>query len=108
MVLASRARHTDMPIAMPIDAKPPEAAIARAFDENPWRIGVVVVPPPEEGERQIDRDTCDLEPRRPELRLKAEPPGSPLGREPHRREHDRKDDEDLAPEDFGGGHLVPR
>ena len=27
MVLASRARQTDMPIAMPIDAKPPETAI---------------------------------------------------------------------------------
>src|SRR5689334_7221999 len=35
---------------------------ARAFQENAWRIGIVVVPPPEEGDWHIDRPSCKLEP----------------------------------------------
>jgi hypothetical protein len=38
------------------------------------------------------------------LRLVTELPGNPLRGRPHRDEHDRKDDDDLAPEYFGRGH----
>jgi hypothetical protein len=31
-----------------------------------------------------------------------------LRREPYRREHDRKDDKDLAPEDLGRSQVCPR
>ena len=79
----------------------------RALDEDGRRISVVVVPPPEEGRRHIDRRSHNLEPGRAKLRLEAEPPRGPLRRGPHRREHDREDDEDLAPEDLGGGQICP-
>ncbi len=76
----------------------------RAFDEDAGRVGVVEVPPPEEGWRRIDRQPGEIEPRRAELRLEAEPPRRPLRRAPDGGEHDGEDDEDLAPEDLGRGH----
>ena len=66
-----------------------------------------MVPPPEEGRRQVDRRAHQFEPGRPELRLEAEPPCGPLRRRPHGREHDREDDEDLTPEDLGCGQGLP-
>ena len=48
----------------------------------------------------------ELEPGVSELRLKAEPPRRPLRRAPGRGEHDREDDEDLAPEDLGRGQVA--
>ena len=81
-----------------------------ALDEDRRRIGVIGVPPPEEGRREIDGHAArQLEPRLTEFRLEAEPPRRPLRRGPDRDEHDQEDDDDLAPEDFGGGQVrVPR
>ena len=53
------------------------------LDEDGRRVGIVGVPPPEEGWREVDRNAGELEPRRPELELIAQPPGRPL-RRPHR------------------------
>ena len=77
------------------------------LDEYAWRIGVVVVPPPEEGHRKVDRRIRNREPGRPKLQLEAEPPRRPLSGAPQRREHDREDDQDLAPKDLGGGQGAP-
>ena len=77
-----------------------------ALDEDRRRIGVIGVPPPEEGGREIDRHaTRQLEPGLTEFGLEAEPPRRPLRRGPDREEHDQEDDDDLAPEDFGGGQV---
>ena len=78
------------------------------LDEYAWCVGVEVVPPPEEGRRQVDRRICNLEPGRAKLRLEAESPRRPLSGAPHRRQHDRKDGDDLAPKDLGGGQVGPR
>src|ERR1700682_6303441 len=73
------------------------------------RIGVIGVPPPEERRWKIDRNSrCQLEPRMSKLRLVTELPGHPLRGRPHRGEHDRKDDDDLPPENLGRGHDGPR
>ncbi|QYU70876.1 acetyl-CoA carboxylase biotin carboxylase subunit [Leptolyngbya sp. 15MV] len=72
--------------------------------EDPRRVGVVPVPPQEEGGRRVDRHAGPDIHRLPELRLVAEAPGDPLRRAPDRGEHDQEDDQDLAPEDLGGGH----
>jgi hypothetical protein len=76
---------------------------ARTLDEDAWRISVVVIPPPEKDHGHINRRARNLEPRQPKLRLEAEPPCSPLRGRPLRREHDRKDDDDLSPEDLRSG-----
>ncbi len=75
-----------------------------AFDEDLWRIGVEMIPPPKEGRRHINWQCSQLEPSWPELRLKPQPPSGPLRRAPGRGEHDRKDDEDCAPEDSRRRH----
>ncbi len=78
-----------------------------ALDEDGRRIGVIGVPPPEEGGRQIDGHAArQLEPRLTKLRLEAEPPSRPLRRRPDRDEHDEEDDGDLAPQDLGGGQAA--
>jgi len=83
---------------------------ACALDEDRRRIGVIGVPPPEEGGRQIDGHAVrDLEPRLTKLGLKAELPRRPLRRGPDRDEHDERDDDDLAPENLGCGQVrLPR
>src|ERR1019366_785566 len=69
-----------------------------ALDEGRGRIGVIGVPPPEEGWREIHRHaTRQLEPGLPEFRLEAEPPRRPLRRGPDRQKHDQEYDDDLAP-----------
>ena len=75
-----------------------------AFDEDVARIGVVGEPPPEEGWWLVDRPAEEFEPRVPELRLEAEPPGDPFRRRPDEGEHDGADEEHLAPEDLGRVH----
>ena len=75
-----------------------------AFDEDRRRIGVVEVPPPEEGRRIIDRPARQIEPGGAELGLESKPPGRPLRRRPGREEHDQEDGGDLAPEDLRRGH----
>ena len=73
--------------------------------EDMRRIGVIGVPPPEKGGRQIDRNSRgQFKPWQSKLRLITELPGNPLRGSPHRDEHDRKDDNDLPPENFGRGH----
>ena len=69
------------------------------------RIGVIGVPPPEERGREIDRHSRDqLKPGGSKLRLITEFPGNPLRGRPHCGQHDRKNDEDLSPEDSCRGH----
>ena len=76
----------------------------RAPAEDAGGIGVIGEPPGEESRREVDRHAGELEPRRPQLGLEAELPGDVLGRAPGRGEHDQANDDDLAPEDLGGGH----
>jgi hypothetical protein len=77
------------------------------FNEHFRCVGIVGIPPPEEGRRQIDGDArCELKPGVSELRLIAEPPGRPLRRGPHRDEHDGQDAGDLAPKYSGCGHGI--
>ncbi len=71
-----------------------------ALDKDRRRIGVVEIPPPEEGRRVIDRPARNLEPWMAELRLEAKAVCRPLRRGPGREQHDQEDDGDLAPEDF--------
>src|SRR5260221_12265636 len=69
------------------------------------RIGVVVVPPPEESGREVNRHARqEFEPSLPELWLVAKFPRHPLRRCPHGDEYDQGDDEDLTPKDLGRGH----
>ncbi len=68
------------------------------------RIGVVEIPPPEEGRRIVDRPTDQLEPWLAQLKLEAELPRRPLCRAPSRQQHYQGDDSDLAPENFSRGH----
>ncbi len=102
MVVVSRARHADR------DRDGDEAARCRntgAFEEDPWRIGVVGVPPPEERRREIDRHSRhDLEPGLAKLRLKTEAPSGPLRRPPGGGKHDQHNDGDLTPEYLRRGH----
>jgi hypothetical protein len=76
---------------------------ARAV-EHLRRIGVEVIPPPEQRPGAIDRATKRKEPRRSELGLIAERRGGPLRRYPDAAEHDRKHDQDLAYQQLGWGH----
>src|SRR5690606_35639695 len=77
-----------------------------ALGEDLRRVGVVEIPPPEDGRRIIDRNAGEFEPRRAELGLKAEAPGDVLGGAPSGEEDDEEDDGDLPPEDFGRGHAA--
>ena len=75
------------------------------FNEHFRCVGIVGIPPPEEGRRQIDGNARrELKPGVSELRLIAEPPRRPLRRGPHRDEHDGQDAGDLAPKYSGCGH----
>ena len=77
-----------------------------AFDEDWRRVGVIGVPPQEEGGGQIDGHAArQLEPWSTKLGLEAEAPSRPLGRRPDCDEHDEKDDGDLTPQDLGGGQA---
>jgi hypothetical protein len=79
------------------------------FDEDVRYIGIVSVPPPEEGRRKIDRNARrEFEPGLAELGLIAEPPRSPLRRGPRREQHDSQDDGNMIPEYFGGGRGIGR
>src|SRR4051794_920962 len=52
---------------------------ACSFNEYSRCVGIVSIPPPEEGRRQIDGNSRrELKPGVSELRLKAEPPSRPL------------------------------
>ncbi len=84
--------------------EPAGAGDQRPLVEDARRVGVVPVPPEEEGRRRIDRHAPDHIHRRAELRLKPQTPRHPLRRSPHRGEHDEEDDDQLTPEDLGGGH----
>ena len=78
---------------------------ACAFDEHSWRIGIVGIPPPEEGRRKIDRNARrEFKPGVTKLRLIAEPPRRPLRRGPRRDQHDGQDAGDLAPKYSGCRH----
>jgi len=97
-------RHTDR------DADGPETAGGRdtsALKKDRGCIGVEMVPPPEESWRQVHRGAGKREPWRPELRLVPEPPGGPLRCGPEGDENDREHDQDLTPEDLGGGQCRP-
>ncbi|MNL00149.1 hypothetical protein D3C87_1205710 [compost metagenome] len=69
-----------------------------AFEKDMRCIGVVEIPPPEQGRRWIDLQAGKLEPWLPKLRLIAEPPRDPLRRAPYCNEHDQEDDDNLSPE----------
>src|ERR1700730_17807015 len=69
------------------------------------RVGVVGVPPLEEPPGVIDGNAEQREPWRAQPRLKPKLGGAPLRREPHTRDDDRKDNEDLADEDLGRGRF---
>ena len=59
------------------------------FNEHFRCVGIVGIPPPEEGRRQIDGNARrELKPGVSELRLIAETPCRPLRRGPNRDEHD--------------------
>ena len=74
--------------------------------EDGRRVGVIGIPPPEEGGGQIDgHATRQLEPWSTKLGLEAEAPSRPLGRRPDCDKHDEKDDGDLTPQDLGGGQA---
>jgi len=75
-----------------------------ALDEDRRSIGVKGIPPPIKDRRPINRNTHQFEPGWTKLRLIAEPPCRPLGRAPGCGQHDQKNDENLTPEDTGGGH----
>ena len=75
------------------------------FDKDLRRISVIDEPPPEEDRRVIDLPARQFEPSTSELRLVGEPPGRPLGRSPDGEQNDQADNDHLAPEDFGSGHL---
>jgi uncharacterized protein (DUF2235 family) len=63
--------------------------------ENRGGIGIIGVPPPEEGRREIGRHaTRQLEPGLPQLGLVTEPPCDPLRRRPGRHENDCEDNTD--------------
>jgi len=75
------------------------------LNEDLRRIGVIGVPPPEERRWEVDRySRHQLKPWLSELRLITELPGHPLRRGPHCRQHDREDEDDLPPENFGRRH----
>ena len=60
------------------------------FDEHSWCVGIVGIPPPEEGRRKIDRNARrEFKPGVPELGLIAEPPRRPLRRGPRRDQYDQ-------------------
>ena len=100
-------RHTDIPMATAMEMKPPDAAMQAPFEKNARRIGVVGVPPPEEGRGKIDGNTQQLEPWSAKLRLEAQSPSRPLRRRPDGDQHDGNNDGDLAPQDLGGRHPDP-
>jgi hypothetical protein len=78
---------------------------ACALDEHSWRIGIVGIPPPEEGRRKIDRNAWrKFKPGVTKLGLIAEPPRRPLRRGPRREQHDGQDAGDLAPKNSSCGH----
>ena len=84
---------------------PARRSDACAFDEHFWRIGIVGIPPPEEGRRKIDGNARrELKPGVTELGLIAEPPRRPLRRGPRRDQYDGQDAGDLAPKYSGCGH----
>jgi hypothetical protein len=66
-----------------------------------------LIPPPEQGGRQVHRDLKHLEPGQSKLRLEGEAPRGPLRRAPDCAEHDQKDDNDLEPQDLRRGHARP-
>jgi len=84
----------------------------RPQDDPPQRSGRGTAPtgfPPRSqlrnGRRQINGDSRgQLKPGVSKLWLVTELPGNPLRGCPHRDEHDREDDNDLAPKYFGRGH----
>ncbi len=75
-----------------------------AFHKDRWRIGVIGVPPPEEGGRQVKWKAEQPKPGLAQFRLEGQPPCHPLGRAPNAQKDNRKNGEDLAPENFGCGH----
>src|SRR5450631_2684318 len=94
-----------MATATAIEMNPPDATMVSTLNEDLRCIGVIRVPPPKERRRKIDRNSrYQLEPWMSKLRLVTELPRHPLRGRPHRSEHDRKDDDDLLPENFGRGH----
>src|SRR6266849_3477712 len=104
MVVVSRARHTDMPMATATEMRPPDARLRR-LRERSLGIGVVGVPPPEERRWEIDRHSRhNLEPGLAKLRLKTKAPGGPLRRRPGGGKYDQHDNRDLTPEYLGCGH----
>jgi hypothetical protein len=108
-LLASRARKTDMATGNADSGKSAGGRDCPAFGKDRRSIGIVVIPPPKEGRRDIDGRLGELEPGKPELRLETEPPRRPLPRGHGRSKHDQKHDEDLTPEDFccsqAGSHV---
>ncbi len=75
------------------------------LDEDMRRVGVVGVPPPKEGGREVNRHAWqEFEPWLPELWLVAKFPRHPLRRPPHGDEHNCEDNNDLTPKNPGRGH----
>src|SRR6185312_15744573 len=74
------------------------------FHKDRRCVGVIGIPPPEEGGRQVKWKTEQAEPGLAQFRLEGQPPGHPFGRAPNAEEDNRKNGEDLAPENFGRGH----
>src|SRR3546814_8146046 len=71
--------------------------------EYVWRVGVVMIPPREDGPRPIDGRVPSHEPGGYKLRLIAELRRTPLRRGPVARDDDREQEKDLADPQLGGG-----
>jgi hypothetical protein len=76
----------------------------RAAQEDARRVGVIDEPPPEEGGRGVDPVAAPDEPGWSQRLLVGQLGGGPLGRRPHGDQDDQANEENLAPEDPGGGH----
>lgn len=86
--------------------EPARGRDGRPFPEDAAGTGVEEKPPPEDGRRRVDGHAPQIAPCRTQLRLKSEPPSHPLRRTSGRDEHDEGNMQDMAPEDFRGGHEV--
>ena len=76
----------------------------RALEEDAGRIGVEGEPPPEEGERRVDRPVPHDEPGPPELRLEGQAPSRPFRRGPDPGKDQQEDERELRPHHFRAVH----
>ena len=72
--------------------------------EHRGRIGLIMVPPAEEGPRPVNGHVPGHEPRQSELGLVAQHRRGPLGRRPHAEQNDGEDDQELTDQKPGRRH----